>query len=354
MQSNKYSDEKVEISVVENKHPDKFSLSFNKDSETILIKRIDKNGGWGQNLRLIFLDKSSGKTKELEVGPSAKNIISISTKSNGIFRISIVVEDDVVSKRFPAKKDAYMALATIPSRIVRPIFFQQIERLLNDQVLPVKKLFVTISDDYKRFGSISVDAISLEKLKSYERVDVIIAEDHGPASKYLGPLIHRKDEISGSLMVVVDDDRFYNPNLVKNFMMGFDLFPHCKFATGDWGRYFQPDYSRIKDNFVEYSIKRGPVHVAGFFGFGMIVDDMDEFVMYNRSILNGVPKSFWHDEGIIYAYLGIKKEEVIILNHLGCNKITKEAPNALCLNTKFPRGYIEKEIFNFTIKEKLL
>ena len=181
-----------------------------------------------------------------------------------------------------------------------------------------------------------------------------MSEDHGPASKYLGPLTQKIDDIEESLMVVVDDDRFYNKNLLRNFRLGFGLFPDFRFATGDGSLYFERNYPEMRDDFVEFHIRKNMVQLAGFYGFCIRVREMQELVDYHMTILNRVPKSFWHDEGITHAYLAVKGEEVLILKHRGCCRIGSEPPDALCRTTKFSRGAIEEEIVSVTLKEGLL
>ena len=71
-------------------------------------------------------------------------------------------------------------------------------------------------------------------------------------------------------------------------------------------------------------------------------------------ILERIPKSFYHDEGIILGYLKYKEENILYLNHKGCNYIEEEMVDALCKSNLVDRGNIEKEILQITNLEKLL
>ena len=94
--------------------------------------------------------------------------------------------------------------------------------------------------------------------------------------------------------------------------------------------------------------------LGGFFGFAIRVHDINKFIDYNIKILERIPKSFYHDEGIILGYLKYKEENILYLNHKGCNYIEEEMVDALCKSNLVDRGNIEKEILQITNLEKLL
>ena len=53
-----------------------------------------------------------------------------------------------------------------------------------------------------------------------------IKEDLGPASKYLGPLMNYYQLLKDNILVVIDDDRKYGKNLIRNFNIGYNSFPN--------------------------------------------------------------------------------------------------------------------------------
>jgi len=354
MHQDRYEDEEIVISLAPHPFPDRFEIKFDGKSRVATVRRLDADSGWGQDLRLVVLDKPSGKKTTVRVGPSFSNLASASTEGEHSHNISFRMSRDQMDSAFPKKRKVYLALATIPSRIKRPIFFKQLESLIEGQSMPADKVFVTVAEKYKRLGDSTVDEESLSRLKGYDKVDVIVTEDYGPACKYMGPLIHRKEEIEGGLLVVVDDDRFYNPNLIRHFSVGFDLYPKCRFASGDGSLYFRAGYESMSEEAVGFRMNKGSGCLEGFYGFCMRVESLEEFVEYHKVILERIPKSFFHDEGISKVYIGAKKAEFLLLDHMGCMRIAQEPPDALCQTTPVGRGWIEEEIARLTLEEGLL
>jgi hypothetical protein len=67
-----------------------------------------------------------------------------------------------------------------------------------------------------------------------------------------------------------------------------------------------------------------------------------------------IPKSFFHDEGIILGYLKSKKESILMLKHKGCNFIQNEMCDPLCFSNLCDRRKIEKDIYLLTKNEQLI
>lgn len=343
-----YEDDDFAISVADNPHPDKFEITIDKLEKRISVKRTDMPTGWGQDLLLKFLDKSKGSSGLARIGPSPSNVAVSAFPPQESYSISVFANSEEVSSRFSCKKKAYLAMATIPSRISQPGFFHRIEHILKNQTHPAEKVFVTLAREYKRLGGSSADPSAIERLMGYEKVDVIIDEDYGPASKLLGPLMNRREELLGNMLVVVDDDRFYSPNLIRYFCMGFDFFPGRIFASNAGDFYFEGGYLQAPETEVQFSVKERGAHLQGFVGYSMMVGEVEGLIEYHKRVLAGVPNSFWHDEGITHAYLEMKREPVVIVRHRACDKIVSEPPNALCQTTPISRSNIEQQIFKFS------
>ena len=117
----------------------------------------------------------------------------------------------------------------------------------------------------------------------------------------------------------------------------------------------------MDDNFLEFKIHKESNNnkfyfgqgLGGFFGFCIKVQNIKKFIEYNNIILNKIPKSIFHDEGIIIGYLKYNKETILYLKHKGCNIIKEELVDALCTSNLVDRGQIEKEILKITNLEKL-
>lgn len=339
---NYYESDNFIITLFENKHSDLFSINFYEDNNTIYIKRIDADEGWGQPLML--------------------NIYDIKKNKNFIIYIGSSITNEIYKKIDLNIRKCYIALTTIPSRIKLPIFMENIKDILKKQTYEIEHIFITIAKKYKRFTEkISDDIINL--LKNIPKVILItLDEDLGPASKYLGPLMNYHETIKNNILVVIDDDRKYNKNLLRNFSIGYNSFPNITFSSGLWGEYFNKKYATMKDEFLEFQmykeLNNNKFHfgqgLGGFFGFAIKVDNMQRFIDYNIKILNRIPKSVYHDEGIILGYLKYKEEIILYLKHKGCNIIDEELTDALCTSNLVNRGNIEKEILQITNLEMLV
>lgn len=325
-----------------NKFLDKFELHFSEDNNIICIRRIDEPKGWGQKLQIFLYNKKLNQSKIIFIGSSDKN--------------------EIFKKIDPMNRKCYIALTTIPSRVKLPVFFENINNLLQNQTYQVENLFITIAKKYRRFDEIISDDI-IECIKNIPKVILIILdEDLGPSSKYMGPFINYYDLLKDNLLIIVDDDRIYNKNLVKNFAMGYNSFPNITFSSGNWVEYFNKDYQLYKEDEIDYFIKKEKNipnfgfgdGLGGFFGFCIKVHNLEQFINYNYIILDKIKDSFFHDEGIILGYLKYMSEEILYLKHKGCNFIKNEMVDALCVSGLCNREKVEKDIFNITNKEKLL
>ena len=132
----------------------------------------------------------------------------------------------------------YIGLTTIPSRI--NILMNNLKHFIKNQNYDYEKILITIPKNYRRFKN-TIDEKSIELLKANKRIEIIYIEnDYGPASKYLGPLIN--DYIKNDdLLIIIDDDRIYIKNLIKNFVTAYRSFPEYSFQ--DYGHIFDKNYN---------------------------------------------------------------------------------------------------------------
>jgi hypothetical protein len=339
--NNYYESSNFIITLFENKYNDKFKLFFYEDNNTIYLKRLDAKKGWGQILML--------------------NIFDIKKSHNFIIYIGSSINNEIYKKIDLTIHKCYIALTTIPSRIKLPIFIENIKDILNKQKDNIENIFITIPLKYKRFNEIVDDKI-IHSLNEIPKVIIIRPEDdYGPASKYLGPLIHNYKDVKNNILIIIDDDRKYNKNLVRNFKIAYNSFPNITFSSGLWSEYFNKSYKKMNEDYLElqlYKEKNDNTFyygqgLGGFFGFAIHVKNIEKFINYNILILNKLPKSFYHDEGIILGYLKSKEEKILYLKHYGCNYIVDEMVDALCKSNIINRGVIEKEILQITNLENI-
>lgn len=338
---NYYESDNFKINLHEIKYLDQFLIKFYEETNTIYIKRIDSKEGWGQELKLDIYDIKNNNEYTIYIGKSAKN--------------------EIYKKIDISKKKYYIGLTTIPSRIQLPIFKKNIEKLL--KFSSVENIFITIAKKYKRFKEVIPHEI-ISYLQNIPKIIIILLEeDFGPASKYLGPLIHYNNILQNNILIIVDDDREYNKNLVNHFEIAYNSFPNIIFSSGKWKNYFDKNYKNIKDDFLEIELYKEDntnkffygQGLGGFFGFAIkVVDNMEKFISYNLQIMERIPKSIFHDEGILLGYLKYKCETILYLRHKGCEIIEKELVDALCMINLVNRGNIEKEIFQITNLEKII
>lgn len=334
---NIYIDSIIKIFKIKNEYDDKFYIDFDHDTNFIKIKRGDAIEGWGQNLMINVEYKND--IFEFYIGSSNENILY--KKLN--------------FKNFKT----YVCLTSIPSRF--DILNQNLNDFVKKQNYNFDKIFITIPKKYKRFNNfITQEQINI--LKKIDKVNIIeIDEDLGPASKYLGPLIKKKININ-DLIIVIDDDRIYNKNLVRHFAIAYRSYSYMKFFSGLWSYFFDKSYKFINKDFLEISMFKEKNKetfkfgngLGGFFGFAMIIKNQEEFIQYHYNILNRINKSFFHDEGILLGYLKKKEEFILYLKHFGCEEYSKETIDALCMSGLCDRQKIEKEIFYITNYELLL
>lgn len=333
---NYYESDNYIISINENKFDDIFTIIFYEENSTIYIKRLDDTEGWGQILFLKIYDIKNNNNYIIHIG---------SSKYNQIYKkIDLTI------------RKCYIALTTIPTRIQLPIFFENLKDMVNNQTYPIENIFITIPKKYKRFKETVPDNI-IEELQILPKIIIIeLDEDLGPASKYLGPLIKYYDTIKDQILIIIDDDRKYNKNLVKNFTIAYNSYPEIKFSSGLWSSYFDKDYTNISLDYLDFNIYNEKNNnkfyygqgLGGFFGFALKINNLEDFIKYNLYILSRIPKSFFHDEGIILGYLKYNEEKILYLLHYGCNFIKEELADALCNSNLVNRGSIEKQILKLT------
>jgi hypothetical protein len=342
---NYYESENYKIKLYENKYPDIFQIFFYEETSTIYIKRLDviKDIGWGQLLFLSVYDIKKNNYFIIYIGDSTKN--------------------ELYRKVELIKRKCNVALTTIPSRAKTNIFIKNILHLVDSQTYTIENIFITIPDKYNRFKeTVSEDIIN--QLLEIPKVKVICSEiDYGPASKYLGPLINYYDELKDTLLIVIDDDRIYNENLLKNFVIAYNSFPKVTFSSGLWTEYFGKNYKNTDHNFLQINLYKETNNnklfygqgVGGFFGFCIKVENenLQKFIEYNLWILTRIPKSFYHDEGIILGYLKFNEETIMYLKHYGCNYIENEMQDALCTSNLVNRGIVEREILQLSNLESI-
>jgi len=330
------------ITIYENKYLDLFTIFFYEENNTIFIKRVDCNEGWGQQLILNIYDINKNHNFIIYIGSSHNNELYKKINLN-IYK-------------------CYVALTTIPTRANLPIFLENIKDILTNQTYNIDNLFITIPNKYKRFNESFPSNILDELLKIPKIIIIKTEEDYGPSSKYLGPLLNYYNLVKNNILIIIDDDRIYNKNLVRNFVIGFNSYNNITFSSGLWYEYFSKNYMKMSEDYLECTLYKERNNnnfyygqgLGGFFGFAIYVKNIEKFINYNLIILNKIDKSFYHDEGIILGYIKYTENTILYLKHYGCNYIKEELVDALCNSNLVNRGKIEKDILQITNLESLI
>lgn len=118
------------------------------------------------------------------------------------------------------------SLTTIPPRINR--CKAAIQSLLDQ----VDHIYLNISNYYNRFGPALIPDFSNESDEFRSKVTVVIGDDYGPATKYLGALNKIPES---SWIFFCDDDQEYHPELIKKMVQ----------SVNKWGAY-QNRYDIVK------------------------------------------------------------------------------------------------------------
>ena len=334
---NIYKDKSIIIEKIINEYDDTFIIKYNQEDKIIKIRRNDVNEGWGQHL--ILKVTLNNKIYDIYIGPS----------KNNVYYKKLNIKDYKI----------YVGLTTIPSRI--DILINNLKHFVSTQNVNFEKILITLPNKYRRFND-NISNKNIDKLKKIKKVEIIYIEnDLGPASKYLGPLMNgyiNEDDI----LIIIDDDRIYNENLIKNLVCSINSFSEYQFYSGLWSYFFDKNYTKLKNNHLEITINNETNKdnfkfgngLGGFFGFALKLKNKQEFIDYNLKIINLIDKSFYHDEGIILGYIKYKEESIIYLKHVGCIYYKNESVDALCKSGLCNRSLIEKDILYRTNYELLL
>jgi len=248
----------------------------------------------------------------------------------------------------------FISLTTIPPRILHPLFYQHLLHL-QKQTIPVDTIFLTIPKTYQRFNldSQCIDILNDIQSKISNLKIIWIEKDYGPSCKFLGPLLHHWDTLENQILILIDDDRFYDIKMSELYQNFFNTHSNILVSTGNQNLYFhQHSYLNWKD--LEYRIN--PHHyVAAFMSCAFFLKHpFHKLANYTLEILQFIPSSFYHDEGILLNFIKFYRLIVYIINYPFINIIQQEMPFSLVEGNYVNRRYIENEIRIQTNKSNLL
>lgn len=244
----------------------------------------------------------------------------------------------------------FLSMTTIPSRMNHHDFMKRLQHL-EQQKVSFEKLFLCIPPRYKRFGNCKPDEERLSNIGiKFPWIEIIrLEEDYGPASKYMGPLLFHASTIRKSILIIIDDDRMYSPRMTQLYRDFFITHPEADAATGNQELYFNlVKYKMLDEEFLDIQPSKLR-YLSGFMSFALQgKKNWEELVDYTEKILDGVPESFFHDEGILLNYIHFTDRQVYNVNFKMIDFCDNEAPDALCEGRFVQRAQLEIKIQKYT------
>ena len=295
---------------------------------------------WGQDLVLNVFTKKDHKNRLVNVGPW------VGHETN---RLKLL---PATPQHISSSISAFVGMATVPSRFNQPEFLLRLQHLLFSQSYPIAKLFITIPKTYKRFN----ETISADRIKEIESIDkrieiILVEDDLGPALKYLGPILYKKDQIQNHALCIVDDDQFYSNYLIGHFMEILESHKDVDYICTDEHYWFNAAHEYTRNiNAISSIVERSPHRPAGFAGFMIVMNSSNMGLgPYTLEVLNGVQNVFCHDEGILFGYQHKQNSKSLVIAHKGSiyYSIGHDDANCLWKTSGHLRDGLEADTFRY-------
>ena len=179
----------------------------------------------------------------------------------------------------------YVSISTIPSRIKN--LEKSVKSILN-QTLKPDKVFINIPLKYRRFEEIIKD----DQIPNFKdsRVEITRCEDCGPGTKLLGSL-HKMEK--DSLLVLVDDDNFYENYMIEKFYYFYKTAPENAYSF----------YVHPLDNF--------PIG-QGADGFAINTNSLKGIKVFYDEVVKDYKELFLYDDLWISYFLFFFRENKIL------------------------------------------
>ncbi len=256
-----------------------------------------------------------------------------------IFFISIVVSLIYFCMKFCKRKEnmskqkILVSLTTIPKRINKNLV-DTLKSLINQQTQPD---YIILNIPYK-YNNFSNDFTIPDYLNFDHRIIINRCKDYGPATKVLGlfennvlSLINDTD-----IIVITDDDRNYDINLISHFINKFNEYSKDFVLTntgGDIngkGKRKQPigKRSQGKDGYVNM--------LEGCCAFAFYKKNIPK----DNEIMNMNPNDdcYYVDDIFFSGYFAKNNVDIYLVNGSEANRNGNNNINSLYGNTKHPRN----------------
>jgi len=236
-----------------------------------------------------------------------------------------------------------VSLTTIPSRLNNIII--TINSILNQTIKP-DKIILNIPLHYNNFSDIFT--IPQELNNQYITINRCI--DYGPATKLLGLLCNNilENLCNDDLIVIIDDDRIYNANLIENFLKKHAIFPSYALTVSGWNIESLSDYSynnKLQPRGIEFN-KDGFIDIlGGCCGFAMskkVLPICDAILNIDKT-----DSKYYVDDVWISGFLTLLK--IPIYNIIGTDQLRhwNDSIDSLASNNIFERRKCNNDCIKF-------
>ena len=132
---------------------------------------------------------------------------------------------DRAARNNPRRADVIVTLTTLPSRIDR--IDLTLKSLLR-QTVSARGIRLNVPRVSRREGA----AYRIpDRLRALESIQIVECDDFGPATKLIPPLLDVRDD---QRLLVVDDDRIYQPTFIEQLTAWSDRYPDAAVAASGW------------------------------------------------------------------------------------------------------------------------
>jgi hypothetical protein len=180
--------------------------------------------------------------------------------------------------------DVVVSLTTFPARIDK--LWMVLDSILNQTVLPKKIILVLAIDEFP--GRINDVPKNLLVYRNYGLEFLFVEKNLKPHNKYF----YTFEKFYGDLVLTIDDDCYYKPDLIKRMLEVHDMYPNCVCSSTickiefDKNGKFLP-YSEWKDIFTH--VEPSNVYLAlGVCGVLYPTSLFDKNIILNADVIRSL------------------------------------------------------------------
>ena len=205
--------------------------------------------------------------------------------------------------------NTYISLTTIPPRARSHEFLNLLDVLTKGQKMKARRIFLALPTRYSRDFGINwaeerAACVRIFKERYPDLITIIDCEDYGPATKVLGVIEWNKTNkffAPRDVIIVVDDDNDYRPDLVYHHVICHSLYQPDLAALDQhaivksWEPYTFKNFDHLYSDVA--------ASVFGWLSFSVKFSALEDFPDFFQEITTIISNSQFHDNSIISAYI---------------------------------------------------